>query len=204
MWKKRGGEQNALTGLVFCADLSLAREERREKLAAVVGPARRLRTERKHHAVVRVERKVLDRVEGDGELRQPDGLVGGLGRTGIRVGRRSGIQSRNGAASVSRVVVVAQGIVAAAGDELDAAGKMNAVLHDGGGLVAVFPQAARAGGLERALRWEPGGDAADRCFQSRRRCRPRHPARCRRVVGVLRQCRSRAAARCAGRARRRR
>ena len=74
--EERGGKQNALARLVLCAHLGLAREERRKKLAAVVGPEGRLRTERQHHAVIRVEREVLDGAEGDGELRQPDGLVG--------------------------------------------------------------------------------------------------------------------------------
>jgi hypothetical protein len=48
--------------------------------------------------------------------------------------------------------VIAQRIVAAAGDELNAAGKMNAILNRAGGLPAVFPKSARAGILEWILK----------------------------------------------------
>ena len=73
--KERGGEQNALARFILGADFGLAGEERREKLAAIVGPPRPLRTQRQHDAVVAIERKVLDRVESDCVLRQPNGLT---------------------------------------------------------------------------------------------------------------------------------
>ena len=125
--EERGGEQDALARLVLGSDLRLAGEEGREELAAVIDPPGSLGTEGEQDAVVGVEGEVGDGVEGDGVLREPEGPVSGRGRDG-------GIGGGGG------VVVVAEGIVAAAGDELNAAGEMDAVLDDGGGLMAVFPE----------------------------------------------------------------
>ncbi len=115
------GQQYALTGFVFCADLCLAREKRSEKLAAVIGPEGRLGAEREHDAVVRVERKALNGIECNRVLRQPYGLVGGLGGAGIRIGHRRWIElGWIAAARIERVVVIAQRVVTAARDELNA------------------------------------------------------------------------------------
>ena len=79
--KERSRQQNALARLIFCANLGLARKEGRQKLACIIHPPRRLRTQREHYAVVAVECKVLHRVEGDRELRQPDGSIGEVGQS---------------------------------------------------------------------------------------------------------------------------
>ncbi len=92
--------------------------------------------------------EIVHRIEGDCVLRQPDRFVG------ERWTRVPGLVARE------RVIMVAQRIEAPAGKQLNVAGKMNAVLHDCGRLMIVFPQPARTGSL-RTRRWLATGKRRD-------------------------------------------
>ena len=115
--KGRCSQQNALAGLIFCADLGLAREKWRKKLTSIIGPERRFRTQRKQHAIIAVESKIFRGVESDRALRQPEKLVGNRRR-------------RAEAGCGERVVIVAQRIESPSGDQLNAPWQMNAILND--------------------------------------------------------------------------
>ena len=77
------GDEEALVGEELGSNFRLAGEEGGEELAAVVGPEGALLTKREEHTIVGVERERSDWVEERGELREPDGFVGGTGRAWV-------------------------------------------------------------------------------------------------------------------------
>src|SRR5260370_25568413 len=64
-------EQNALTGLVLCPYLALAGHVRPQKLAPVIRPEGRLRSQRKQYSVTAIEHQMIGGVKCDRILRKP-------------------------------------------------------------------------------------------------------------------------------------
>ena len=111
--KERGREKNALAWLELGAYLGLPREKRRQVVSS--SPKGSLRSQRKHHAVVTVEGKIICGVISDCVLRKPYGFIREIQRPRL---------------ICAGIIVIAHRINPSASKQLNVAGNVNAILYD--------------------------------------------------------------------------